>query len=538
MTPNPTQCRFAAVLILIHLAFFATGLVLRPKVDSDASSGMLVWRAMERGARWNNAFEPDPKNIAEDRQEYLTWWSPGQYLAVGPLHGLGASWGVAIVTATLVCSLCGLFGYWWLYLSLGFSQACSAWSALILSVAWHVTRNYGEFSGGELPLFAVAPWLVGLIVRLRPISYWSIIPFAVIYWVGAMTKLSFCVTAAAVLAGVCCVELFPAPSLRRLAALAAVAAAMMLAAHLLLWITFLRHGANPGSMETHGQPWWYVLPAVLVLPPGSVLGLGSLLERIFLFPGHAILAGQASLAPILWAFVPAIAVAFWALARHSLLSNSYKSLMLGVAGTYAVILGALIIAGAPISMEDRQFFPVGALLLPSYVELARLGASWAWKWAARMALTLACLYGLIALVVHARQLSRTANVGRAGFTQHIISPQAMSVLHSLDDQDGKTATGTLIYVPSPEISFELSRTRVLSTFDLALSPAELRLRNRLGRVPLLVILSNPVLEFGGRDEIVRRSFSDYSPSEWKRRIVGEWTFYYQGAWPLNDAPRQ
>jgi hypothetical protein len=538
MTPHPTQCRFAAVLILIHLAFFATGLVLRPKVDSDASSGMLVWRAMERGARWNNAFEPDPRNIAEDRQEYLTWWSPGQYLAVGPLHRLGASWGVAIVTATLLCSLCGLFGYWWLYLSLGFSQACSAWSALILSVVWHVTRSYGEFSGGELPLFAVAPWLVGLIVRLRPISLWSIIPFAVIYWVGAMTKLSFCVTAAAVLVGVCCVELLQSPSLRRLATLAAMAATMTLAAHLLLWITFLRHGASPGSIETHGQPWWYVLPAVLVLPPGSVLGLGSLLDRIFLFPGHALLSGPASLAPILWAFVPAVAVVYWALARQSLLSNDYKALILGVAGTYAVILGTLITAGAPISMEDRQFFPVGALLLPFYVELARLGGSWAWKWAARTALTLACLYGLTAQVVHGRQLSRTSNVGRAGFTQHIISPQAMSVLHSLDDQNGEATAGTLVYVPSPEISFELSRARVLSTYDLALSAAELRHRTRLGRVPLLVILSNPVLEFAGRDEIVRRSFSDYLPSEWKRRRVGEWTFYYQGNWPPNEGTLQ
>jgi hypothetical protein len=377
---------------------------------------------------------------------------------------------------------------------------------------------------------------VGLIVRLRPLTYWSFLPFAGIYLVGAMTKLSFCVTAAAVLAGVCCVEFFRAPGLRRLAVLGAKAASMMFAAHLLLWIVFLRHGATPAGIGAHGQPWWYVLPAVLVLPAGSVLGLGSLLWRIFLFPGHSILAGPFSLAPLLWALMLGLAAVYWALARRAPLSNDYRSLILGVAGAYAVILGALITAGAPISLEDRQFFPVGALLLPAYVELARSGASSAWRWAAAAGLGLACMYGLFALIVHARQLHGTSNVGRAGFTQHIISPQAMSVLHSLDDQGGTTPAGTLVYVPSPEISFELNRARVLSTFDLALSPGELRGRIRHGRVPLLVVLSNPVLESEGRDEIVRRSFSDYSPSEWKRRDVGEWTFYYQGRWPMNDVP--
>jgi hypothetical protein len=531
MSIGTAQGRILLAVIVAHLCFFATALVVRPKVDSDAAAGMLVWRSMERGAHWNSAIEPDPADIARDRQSFMTWWSPGQYLAVGPLHSLGASWGASIATATLLCSLSGLLGYWWLYRSLGFAPATSAWAAGILAVAWQVTRNYGEFSGGELALLAVAPWLVGCIMRLRPLRLIGVLPFACIYLVGAMTKLSFCVTAAAALAGICCVEFAEAPGFRRLVGVGARAAAMMLAAHLLLWLVFLRHGANPSSIGAHGLPWWYVLPAVLVLPAGSALGMGSLLSRLFLFPGHALVAGPTSLAPLLWALVLVVAAAYWALARRTRLPRDYGLLVAGMAGTYAVVLGSLIVAGAPISLEDRQFFPVGALIIPALVELARSGTAEAWRWTARAALLFASAYGLVALVVHARQNLRTANVGRSGFTQHIVSPRAMSVLHFLDDGDPGSAAGTLVYVPSPEISFELQHARVLSTFDLALSPEELRRRTRRGRVPLLVVLSNPVLESQGRDAIVMRSFADYSPSEWKEHRVGEWTFHYQGAWP-------
>ncbi len=534
MSTGTAQGRILLAALVAHLCFFATALAVRPKVDSDASAGMLVWRSMERGAHWNSSYEPDPADIARDRQDFMTWWSPGQYLAVGPLHWLGASWGAAIAAATLLCSLCGLLGYWWLYRGLGFTPATSAWAAGVLAVSWQVTRNYGEFSGGDLPLLAVSPWLVGCIVRLRPLSPLGILPFACIYLVGAMTKLSFCVTAAAALAGLCCAEFAQAPGIRRLVRVGAWAAAMMLAAHILLWLVFLRYGVNPSSVGAHGQPWWYVLPAVLVLPAGSALGMGSLLWRIFLFPGHALVAGPASLAPLLWALVPVVAAAYWALARRTKLPRDYAPLIAGMAGTYAVVLGSLIVAGAPISLEDRQFFPVGALILPAMVELARSGTAASWRWPARTALLCAGAYGLFAFVVHARQNSRTANVGRAGFTQHIISLGAMSVLHSLDDADAGSASGTLVYVPTPEISFELEHARVLSTYDLALSPEELRQRTRLGRVPLLVVLSNPVLESQGRDAIVMRSFADYPPSQWREYRVGEWTFHYQGAWPLGN----
>jgi hypothetical protein len=530
MNAASAQRWLLAAVVVAHLGFFATALLERPKVDSDASAGMLVWQSMERGARWNCALEPDPADIARDHQNFLTWWSPGQYMVVGPLHRLGLSWGISIASATLLCSLAGLAGFWHLYLGLGFTRATCAWAVAILSVLPHVTRQYGEFLGGELPLFAVSPWLLSLIFRLRPIRFRSLFAFAGIYFLGAMAKLSFCVAAAAALAGVGCAEAIREPGARRLALIAAKAAAMLATAQLLLWLVFLRHGATPASTLGPPQAWWYVLPHLLAQPAGSVFGMESIVSRIFLFPGHAVVAGLESLAPLAWILFAGAAAFYWALARKTPLPGDFKVLVAGMAGACVLILGYLITAGASISIEDRHFFPVGAVFLPAFVELARSGTSFTWRWLTRGLLLGASSYGLVALAVHAHQLANFGNVGRAGFTQHLISPGAMRVLHSLDDQDA--AAGTLIYVPSPEISFELRRARVLSTYDLAVSPGELRSRVRHGKVPILVVLSNPVLETGGRDDIVRRSFVDYSPDEWKKRAVGDWTFYYQGDWPI------
>jgi len=180
MTIVTPQFRVIAAIVALNVAFLASAVVARPKVASDASSGMLVWSSMEHGSRWNRFFEPDPTDIAATRQNFLTWWSPGQYLAVGPLHRIGLSWGAAIVAATFCGTLVGIAGFWRLYLRLGFGQATSAWAAAILAVTWHVTRSFGEFPGGELPLFAASPWLLALILRKRPLRWWSALPFAAV----------------------------------------------------------------------------------------------------------------------------------------------------------------------------------------------------------------------------------------------------------------------------------------------------------------------------------------------------------------------
>ena len=46
----------------------------------DSCWGFQVLRAMQMGGGFNMAIKPDPADVAKNSAEFLTWWSPGQYL--------------------------------------------------------------------------------------------------------------------------------------------------------------------------------------------------------------------------------------------------------------------------------------------------------------------------------------------------------------------------------------------------------------------------------------------------------------------------
>jgi hypothetical protein len=523
--------RIAVAILLIQVSLFAAELIARPRLDSDASVGLLVWQSMERGSPWNCALQPDPADISVDRPEFLTWWSPGQYLVVGPLHRIGLSWGVAIAFATLSCVLAGVAGYWRLYLALGFEKSTAAWSAGILSLTPHVCRFYGEFPGGELPVFAVSGWLLAAVFAMKPLRWLNLPAFAAIFVAGAMVKLSFCITAAAGLAGVCLSEIRSAPGIRRLADLGAKSVGMVGVGYALTWFLFLRHGTNPSQGGGSPLPWWYVVPFVTAAPIGSILGFGGFVSRVFLFPGHEWVESAQSLAPLFWVLGAATIALCWTSSRSKGLPPEYGSRAAGMVLAYVFLLGALILHGAAISLEERQLFPAGAVIVPVLVSLAGSVSSPARRGALRAILGASCAYGLVGAVVHARQNLLTDNVGRAGITQHMLSRAALAALHALDDAAGSDNAGTAVYVPSPEIALELEHARAISTLAFFAPLTELRAQVRHGRVPLLVMLSDPELEGSHRGEVIRDSFADYPRASWQQRVVGGWTFFYQGPWP-------
>jgi hypothetical protein len=516
--------------LFIHVSFFILSLLYAPKTDSDAAYGIQVWRSMERGSSWNRVTEPDPTDIAKDTQQFLTWWSPGQYLVVGPLHRLGLNWGRAISIAALLCAAIGAAGFLRLYLRLGFSSETSAWSSAALLVTWHVMRNYGEFSGGELPLFALLPWLILAVLAVRPFGFISILTVALIYVCGALVKLSFCVTAVAVLAAICCSEMRLGLSFSRLWRVVVSAGCAIAVGQFALWWVFLRFGTDPSVAGHRTLPIGFILAALAALPLGSVYGVMGVLSRLLLFPGHAVLEQPSEMAPFLWLLSLGFGYIGFKIARSTSLPRGYGIFVVGMVGAYALVMGILMFRGASISLEDRLFFPPSALCLPALVEMARKGTERAWRCSAAVLLSVSCAYGIFSACVHASQLRTKANVGRSGITQHIISREALGLLHRLDD-GAKRPNDAIIYLPSPEIALELSHVRCINTFDHSLSADKLRTIKRYGTVPLLVVLSDPILESEGRTSIVLNNFCDYKPDLWRIRTEGEWTFYYQGTWP-------
>src|SRR5215207_11268029 len=103
---------FAVIAALAICALLTiVSLIVPPSMYSDSGWGLLAWRSLLQGAPFNVILSPDPDDIARDRADFLTWWSPGQYLVPGVLNLSGMSLGSAISLTVGLSLLVCLLGW-------------------------------------------------------------------------------------------------------------------------------------------------------------------------------------------------------------------------------------------------------------------------------------------------------------------------------------------------------------------------------------------------------------------------------------------
>src|SRR5262249_21534233 len=101
---------------------------------------------------------PDPANIADDVVRFLSWYSPGQYLVPGFFIWLGTNYGHALSLTTLIATVTGVVGWIQVARSFAVSSFVLFVFALGLNTFFYVTYPFRIYNGGEVLLFAAAPW--------------------------------------------------------------------------------------------------------------------------------------------------------------------------------------------------------------------------------------------------------------------------------------------------------------------------------------------------------------------------------------------
>ena len=146
------------VLLLVPIILFLGSLYIPPTIVSDSGVGFLALRSMLEGGAFNSITAPDPANIANDVAIFLTWWSPGQYLVPGSFIWLGTSYGLAVSLTTLIATLIGVVG--WIQVARSFAVSSFVLFVFVLGLNTfpYVTHRFLMYWGGELLLFAAAPW--------------------------------------------------------------------------------------------------------------------------------------------------------------------------------------------------------------------------------------------------------------------------------------------------------------------------------------------------------------------------------------------
>lgn len=149
-----------AILVLIVCYYGYYCLKTQKSLGWDASMGLLTLQSSMEQGEFNRIKHPVPTALAKDQSEYIVWWTPGQYLVPHWLaKALHTDMGTALRVLSLLCGLIGLAGCYCLFTRLGFDRVVVVLSLIVISSQEAFLKASRLYSGGDLLLFAAAPFL-------------------------------------------------------------------------------------------------------------------------------------------------------------------------------------------------------------------------------------------------------------------------------------------------------------------------------------------------------------------------------------------
>ena len=85
------------------------------------------------GSGFNNFVSPDQGDISQNYTEFLTWWSPGQYVMPWFFKLItGLNTGKAIAITVTIAQLLGITGFYYFFKKIGFTPVVSAISIVFI----------------------------------------------------------------------------------------------------------------------------------------------------------------------------------------------------------------------------------------------------------------------------------------------------------------------------------------------------------------------------------------------------------------------
>jgi len=495
------------ILAVIAVAVLAMGILLfliPPALFPDPANGFQVLRSMHLGGGFNNMVAPDQSDISQDYTEYLTWWSPGQYLVPYFFKLIAAiNMGQAIAITVTLCTAIGLTGFYQFFKKVGFSSMIATLSLvfIICQVAFFVPFVY--YNGGEILLFAFEGWfLYGCASFSKPGI--KVALFVLLAgWAGFFFKSSFIWM---YIAGLCC-----------------------------LWVKLCAH--RKGLLEWIKKGLWVGIPAVLSLaciyvfflskgqsPASAAKGL-KLAAETFSFPLASPVLSAFSIDDfahgLIYHFGPQVFRPGWSIAILFLLSlislvlilvivrrvtnNTYRLFIVVFYFVALLFFGFAYLHQLNISYEARHFRILGILIVPGMIYLVSRSAP-----AVKVIFTL-IVVGIGCFSVHYLYTGFCINKnisahGITGIAQPNIDQQSLNKVIQLD-RENKNAVFVFI---SNDIGLEVLNNRIITlpiiNDDLRIDTDEYTYDGFAG--PLFIVL--PESYNGPKEKLIMKSFKGYA----------------------------
>jgi hypothetical protein len=451
------------VLFAVFLFVAVIGLLVMvtpAAIFPDASWGFQILRSMQLGAPFNTLMRPSHDNIASNAGEFISWWSPGQYLIPYFFKSVfGLNTGHAASLTTAFCQLTGLVGFYLFFKRAGFTPLISALSLVVIICQQAFFIPYIFYIGGETLLFAFAGWfLYGCLLVDKP--NWKVVIFVLLSgWIGFICKSSFIWIYAAGLLFIwirLCSDIKGVKSWLFRGFWVGVPAVI---AVVIIYVLYLSKGLNPSSGSNGIDLRLRTLAFPIASPILAGFSADDLVNGFYFHNDAAILSPL--LADIIVYMLAALSILLVSAICLHVPNKSYRLSLIIFYAVSIVFFASAFIRKLDISYESRHFRIIGALITPGILSLfAR------YKLIYRICLCLVIvIIGYFPLHFYTtgyKGLKVAAAYGTSGIGQQFIDQQSLDYIKSLDD---KNRNAIFVFF-SADLGLEIQHNRIITLPEL------------------------------------------------------------------------
>jgi hypothetical protein len=363
---------YRIILTITGVLVLVTGIILffiPPALFTDPSQGFQVLQSMRHGGGFNNLVAPDQGDISQNYTQYLTWWSPGQYLVpyfFQLLFGVNLAHGIVI--AIVLAEWCGLLGLYLFFRKVGFSALVTALSLafIVCQEAFWISHVY--YTGGEILLFSFMGWFLYGCAILQKTGV-KLFAFVLLSgFAGFFLKSSFLWMYGA---GLCClwIRLAAGPGgmagkLKKGGWIGVPAAIAMI----VIYIFYISKGESPVSTGKGLKLTAETFSFPLASPILSGFSVDDMVNGLIDHFGKPFFPAGWPLVILIAAAILSLALVFYII--RIVRNNDYRIFLVVFYVAAILFFGISYLKQFNISMESRHFRIIGLLITPGVIYLA------------------------------------------------------------------------------------------------------------------------------------------------------------------------
>ena len=447
---------------------------------------------------------PDHENIANNCGEFLSWWSPGQYLLPYLFKSIfNLNLGQTSVVTITVCELLGLAGLYVFFKKIGFTPLISALSIAFIACQQFYIIPYVFFNGGEVLLFAFAGWFLYGCFSFTRANDWRLILFVLLAGItGFFCKSSFMWIYAS---GLLCIWVRVSQNSKNIGKWAINGIWIGIPAIISLAVIYLRYLSKGRSPVSQSRPIRLALETFGFPIASPVLAgfSGDDLVHGLIFHPDGPMFSPAGTMLVLLAMALISMLMVYAIFKY-VKNRDYQLVLAVFYGVSILFFGFAFLKQLAISYEGRHFRIIGLLIIPGTIYLVSQSKAVYQTFFGLLWIFLAITS--ISFLIHGYKINNDEGVhGPSGLTQQFMDQQTLDYVLQQD----KTHNNAIFVFISPDLGLEISRNRFITLDPLPkhghINMEDYSYKGHGG--PLYIVL--PIEYQGIRATVIEKGFRGY-----------------------------